>query len=315
MILRVVFFVACIFFCLSATAKEEEMPTLRVEGGSDGYVLSAHHIPHNGRPVAFFLLLSLPEGGDVVCLTVDMTLTSEVRDGRLTVLLDGLLSPQKGDDGIPLLRSDSPVVVEEATFYVMGADGRVEEVAMVIRNQEPTDETATEALTETPTETTVETTALTVPPETRPSPPETTTAPPADTSPETVPPAPPDAPPAAEQALATYVGCRETRVSDGTFDIQFLFSDKENTTPTVICIRGAGVLSMEVGRAEVEGKVWQTLTLRGVLSDREYRFWVFTDGGTVEVVYREGTYIGQEKTPRGAFFQLFSYKTDGSQWS
>lgn len=85
-----------------------------------------------------------------------------------------------------------------------------------------------------------------------------------------------------------FLGCRETAVKEGRFAVQFLFSGSGRDTP-VVCIKGGGVLSLEVIRGE-DGVSF--CTFRGLDGEGSYEFWVYTERGWISVRYEEGRFCG-----------------------
>ena len=107
-----------------------------------------------------------------------------------------------------------------------------------------------------------------------------------------------------------YVGCQETSVRDGRFSVRFLFfSDGAPVTP-VICMKGGGVLFMEISNPSsidswngselsfyesIEPYGWYVCTFRNLSVDRIYDFWVYTENGAVCVQYENGRYRETEE--------------------
>ena len=85
-----------------------------------------------------------------------------------------------------------------------------------------------------------------------------------------------------------FLGCRETAVREGRFSVQFLFFGVGGDTP-VVCIKGGGVLSLEVIRGE-DGV--SLCTFRGLDGEGSYEFWVYTERGWISVRYEKGRFCG-----------------------
>ena len=85
-----------------------------------------------------------------------------------------------------------------------------------------------------------------------------------------------------------FLGCRETAVREGRFSVQFLFFGAGGDTP-VVCIKGGGVLSLEVIRGE-DGV--SLCTFRGLDGEGSYEFWVYTERGWISVRYEKGRFCG-----------------------
>ena len=85
-----------------------------------------------------------------------------------------------------------------------------------------------------------------------------------------------------------FLGCRETAVREGRFSVQFLFFGAGGDTP-VVCIKGGGVLSLEVIRGE-DGVSF--CTFRGLDGEGSYEFWVYTERGWISVRYKKGRFCG-----------------------
>jgi hypothetical protein len=85
-----------------------------------------------------------------------------------------------------------------------------------------------------------------------------------------------------------FLGCRETAVREGRFSVQFLFFGVGGDTP-VVCIKGGGVLSLEVIRGE-DGVSF--CTFRGLDGEGSYEFWVYTERGWISVRYEKGRFCG-----------------------
>jgi hypothetical protein len=85
-----------------------------------------------------------------------------------------------------------------------------------------------------------------------------------------------------------FLGCRETAVREGRFSVQFLFFGVGGDTP-VICIKGGGILSLEVIRGEDGGSF---CTFRGLDGEGSYEFWVYTERGWISVRYEKGRFCG-----------------------
>ena len=85
-----------------------------------------------------------------------------------------------------------------------------------------------------------------------------------------------------------FLGCRETAVREERVSVQFLFFGAGGDTP-VVCIKGGGVLSLEVIHRE-DGM--SLCTFRGLDGEGSYCFWVYTERGWISVRYEKGRFCG-----------------------
>ena len=96
---------------------------------------------------------------------------------------------------------------------------------------------------------------------------------------------------------SVFVGCQESAVREGTYAVRFLFA---GATP-VVCAEGGGCLRAEItevpnptGRSESDACAgdWSACTFRDLRAEGRYVFFVYTDHGTVRVLYENGRFGG-----------------------
>ena len=240
--------------CLSVGGREGELSVLSLrqeETGRIGIYLAMHSLTGD-CPAAILMEISAPDG----CRWQDvsagegaegMILThGDLGNETIKILLDGIF---EGDSGSPLLWLwlDSPLGLGEQVtvtgegggelfLYILRKGGQVERIPLsVVWEGENTLET-----TET-----AETAEETVEDETGGASETTDTQgrTESNTAPDSVCPLPTDPDPS---PVATFLGCRETGVTEGTYAVQFLFGGEGEGTP-VLCMEGGGILSLSCG--------------------------------------------------------------------
>ncbi len=278
------------------------------------YVSSDLLLLAEGRPMALLLGLMLPETAEVVAWkagegALGLRLTVGGREqGLVKVLLDGIREsePTSGEDTVILRilfeeRESSLKIDSETVFCFLKEDGDVYTVnPMAVK---PAEEGTSGCYEETdPTEKEPETCF--------PSPdePETTEKSPdirethADTETD-------GREPASPLYADTLMGCRETAAENGCFTVQLLFYGTSGVTP-VLCRRADGWMLPEVTRisdvelsadagvslqgapARGEGGFWSLCTFRALSCEENLLFTVYTEEGSITVLYERGIFVG-----------------------
>jgi hypothetical protein len=256
----------CLSHSLYELAGERDMAFLFRVGASDGYTVEA---------------VELGAGAEGLTLTV-----GEHPAGSVSVLLDGRI--RRGAEGA-ILRVKLGVSEEkkpiqggymgvtggkygEFALYIRDESGKVELIPLVWGgDREKESGEVTGSITEETDETVTEQ-KETIPAE------KWDTEESVKQEPETEEPRP----------VNDFLGCRETAVREGRFSVQFLFFGAGGDTP-VVCIKGGGVLSLEVIRGE-DGVSF--CTFRGLDGEGSYEFWVYTERGWISVRYEKGRFCG-----------------------
>jgi hypothetical protein len=255
----------CLSHSLYELAGERDMALLVTVEAAEGYTVEA---------------VELGAGAEGLTLTV-----GEHPAGSVSVLLDGRV--QRGAEGA-ILRVKLGVLEEkrpirggymdvtggkygEFALYIRDKSGKVELIPLVWCGDREESGEVTGSITEETDETVTEQ-KETIPAE------KWDTEESVKQEPETEEPRP----------VNDFLGCRETAVREGRFSVQFLFFGAGGDTP-VVCIKGGGVLSLEVIRGE-DGVSF--CTFRGLDGEGSYEFWVYTERGWISVRYEKGRFCG-----------------------
>ena len=242
----------------------------------------------DGDPLALLVEVVAPDGWRITHVTAGkgaegLVLTcGSVTDKGGRILLDGVST---GEDAGPILLiygEKIPLFSAEQGGYmgVTGADGGeiclfvlknggvVEEIPVAVV-WEDTYEKPAEAETDTEDETAGETVR------------ETETA---------------EIPVPEDEESGVFLGCRETAAVGGAYTVQLLF--RGGSGPTLLYAEGGGVIYAAWERVEdlpsEGGEGVFSCTLRGLLEDRNYVFWVRRGEAWVSVTYTAGVFEGFE---------------------
>ena len=293
------------FLCLSVGGREEDPPVLSVrreEGtGRIGIYCNMHSLTGD-FPSAILLEVNAPNGYRWQDVSAGegaegMTLThGDLGEKTVKILLDGFCGENSGSPLLWLrldrpLREGEHIAVTgegggELLLYVL-RDGGIEKIPLSVEWEG--DETIAETAEATNTPETTET-------------PETAHIPDSDDTNENgegVLPPHGEEPPAADTVpspTATFLGCRETGVTEGMYAVQFLFDGEGVGTP-ILCMEGGCALYLSCGTmeglaGERGAEVRRFCTVEGLLADRKYVFWIGTKEGFVTVTYEGGVFCG-----------------------
>ena len=99
-----------------------------------------------------------------------------------------------------------------------------------------------------------------------------------------------------DEESGVFLGCRETAAVGGPYTVQLLF--RGGSGPTLLYAEGGGVIYAAWERVEdlpsEGGEGVFSCTLRGLLEDRSYVFWVRRGEAWVSVTYTAGVFEGFE---------------------
>ncbi len=276
--------VGCLWICLLGAGKEGNRVEVYVDQVGEDFVVHADGITDlsEGHVVALCLIIEAEEAiGAVVADVADMTVTTgRVSDRCVRVLIDGV---PRGDTLCRVKASGQvDIQMTDNRIYIYGDTGVVTETIACRQESGESTDTALHTIDSIctgvfePTEETTEArgegkdTLI----------PEGTSCDAADEREETS-----EVSLEADEYEVRYIGCRESRVEDGLYAVQFLFDGRE---VPVICVEGGGVLTVE----QTAG-AWSICTFRGLRQTGKYRFYIYDSGGIICVLYENGSFRGQ----------------------
>ena len=242
----------------------------------------------DGDPLALLVEVVAPDGWRITHVTAGkgaegLVLTcGSVTDKGGRILLDGVSTGEDAGpilliygEKIPLFSAEqggymgvTGVEGGEICLFVLKNGGVVEEIPVAVV-WEDTYEKPAEAETDSEDETAGETVR------------ETETA---------------EIPVPEDEESGVFLGCRETAAVGGAYTVQLLF--RGGSGPTLLYAEGGGVIYAAWERVEdlpsEGGEGVFSCTLRGLLEDRSYVFWVRRGEAWVSVTYTAGVFEGFE---------------------